>query len=236
MGGIVSQIAETAVKGATPWGAIAMGIGALPNIISSISQGIRARKIGKQLNTLSANRPKYEIPKEYQDILAKYQQAQSGNMPGYEQQLDQVGQLGARTRGAAERGAISSNAYGAQVGDIYQKELDALQNLGMKQAEYKSSMLDKVAGAQGMLGAQKAEQWNQNENIPWQTRMNELTGQYQAMSGNAANARETATSSLMNFAGTKYYSDMLKKLYPQGTNTITENPYGNIIDTNNPVT
>jgi hypothetical protein len=64
--------------------------------------------------------PQYEIPQEYENILARYKQAYAGNMPGYEQMLSQTEQSGARARGAAERGAISSAAYGSQVGDIQQ--------------------------------------------------------------------------------------------------------------------
>jgi hypothetical protein len=211
MAGILDTLGKVG-GAAAPWMSIANGVF---NLGSSIIQGSRARKMGKELDALSANRPKYEIPKEYQDILAKYQQAQQSNMPGYEQTLSQMGQAGARARGSAERGAISSSAYGAQVGDIYQKELDAIQGLGVQQEQYKTSMLDKVAGAQGVMGQQKANQWDLNVNIPWQTQMNEKSSQYDALLGNAANSRESATSSLMNFAGTQYYKQMMESLYPK---------------------
>lgn len=159
-----------------------------------------------------ANRPNYEIPSEYQDILAKYQQAQAGNMPGYGQLQSNIGQAGARARGAAERGAISSNAYGAQVGDIYQKELDAIQNLGIQQEQYKSSMLDKVTGAQGQLAGQKAEQWNINKFLPWQTEMNRYGEQKSSGMQNLFNGIQSGTGAASDFLGTRYYTDTLKGL------------------------
>jgi hypothetical protein len=200
---------------------------------------IQAARGAKGFNRTMANRPTYEIPEEYKNILAQYQQAQAGNMPGYEQTLGQIGQLGARTRGAAERGAISSTAYGSQVGDIYQKELDALQNLGVQQAQYKSSMLDKVAGAQAGLGEQKTEQWNINKYVPWQTEMNRYGEMKQAGMQNLFGAIQSGVGNITDLAGTRYYTDVLKGLYPQGTNTTS--PFTNpllkkgLFDVNQPL-
>lgn len=170
----------------------------------------------KQFKKLLANRPNYEIPQEYKDILARYQQAQSGDMPGYQQTLSNIGQAGARARGAAERGAISSASYGAQLGNLYQKELDAIQNLGIQQEQYKTSMLDKVAQAQGTLGAQKSEQWNLNQFLPWQTEMNRLGEKKQAGIQNLFSGLQSGIGNISDLMGTKYYSDMLNKLQTTG--------------------
>lgn len=171
--------------------------------------GVQAFQGNKGFKRTMANRPDYEIPSEYQDILAKYQQAQAGNMPGYEQLQSNIGQAGARARGAAERGAISSNAYGAQVGDIYQKELDAIQNLGIQQEQYKTAMMDKVAGAQGQLAGQKAEQWNINKFLPWQTEMNRYGEQKSAGMQNLFSGIQSGMGSISDFLGTRYYTDTL---------------------------
>lgn len=205
----------------------ALAIGTIASMIPALAQGIfgavQASRAGKQFNALNANRPKYDIPQEYTDILRKYQQAQAGNMPGYETMLGQMGQAGARARGGAERGAISSTAYGQQVGDIYQKELDAIQNLGVKQAEYKTNMLDRVTGAQATMGDQKTQQWNINQNVPWQTEMNRLGEQKNAGLQNLFGGLQSGMSGLTDLMGTKYASDAFKSLYPQGGASTTGN-------------
>jgi hypothetical protein len=185
------------------------------SLLQGIIGGVQAAQGAKGFNRTMANRPDYEIPSEYQDILAKYQQAQAGNMPGYDQLQSNIGQAGARARGAAERGAISSNAYGAQVGDIYQKELDAIQNLGIQQEQYKTSMLDKVAGAQGQLGQQKAEQWNINKFLPWQTEMNRYGEKSKTGMENLFAGIQSGIGTATDFLGTKYAQDMFKELYPK---------------------
>jgi len=195
---------------------IAALIGAGAAAVKGIAGGIQASRGKKGFNKTMANRPDYEIPSEYQDILARYQQAGASNMPGYNQQLSQIGQAGARARGSAERGAISSTAYGSQVGSIYQKELDAIQNLGVQQEQYKTAMMDKVSGAEGQLGQQKSEQWNLNKFLPWQTEMNRYGEQKQAGLQNMFSGIQGIGNTAMDYMGTKYYQDALKGLQGGG--------------------
>lgn len=194
----------------------ALGIGAIVNggsaLLQGLMGGIQAARGKKGFNRTMANRPTYEIPEEYQKILSQYEKAYAGNMPGYDQTLAQIDQAGARGRGSAERGSISSNAYGSQVGDIYQKELDAIRGLGIKQEEYKTSMLDKVAGAEGAMAGQKAEQWNINKFMPWQTEMNRYGDMAKTGTQNLFGAIQSGVSGVTDFLGTKYYSDTLKGL------------------------
>ncbi len=223
----------------------ALGIGAILGGASSLLQGImgavQASRGAKGFKRTMANMPKYEIPKEYQDILAKYQQAYAGNMPGYEQTLSNVGQAGSRARGAAERGAISSSAYGAQVGDIYQKELDALQNLGIQQEQYKTNMLGNVAAAQTAMGAQKEQQFNVNQYIPWQTAMNYYGEKQKVGTENLMAGIQGGVSNISDLAGTMYYANALKGLYPQGgalgggNKATSLYPYGNLLDPTKPL-
>jgi hypothetical protein len=159
-----------------------------------------------------ANRPAYDIPKEYQDILAKYQQTYSGNKPGFEQQLDQYGQLGARTRGAAERGAISSNAYGAQVGDIYQKELDAIQKEYINNAEFKLAGVDKIAGAQQLMAGQKEAKQNWDTLMPYQTELNRFGEMKKTGVENLFGAIQGGIGNLTDLLGTSYYKKTLDQL------------------------
>jgi hypothetical protein len=202
----------------------ALGLGAIlsggTSLAQALVQGIGALRANKRFNQTFANRPNYEIPEEYGNILAQYKQAYAGNMPGYGLMLGQTEQAGARARGAAERGAISSTSYGQQIGDIYQKELDAIQNLGIQQAQYKSGMLDKVTGAEGMMGQQKTEQWNLNKFLPWQTEMNRWGEKTKANTEGFWGAIQSGMGGVMDLLGTKYYADILGKL--QGKSTIID--------------
>lgn len=193
-----------------------LGLGTILNAGSSLLQGIfggiQASRANKRFNQTMANRPNYEIPQEYQSILSRYQQTAAGNMPEYNQTLSQIDQLGARSRGAAERGAISSNAYGSQVGNLYQKELDALQNLGVQQEQYKSAQLDKISGAEQAMAGQKEQQWNINKFLPWQIEMNRFGEQKQAGIQNLFSGIQSGIGNITDFLGTKYYTETLKGL------------------------
>ena len=183
------------------------------SLLQGIIGGIQASRANKQFKKLNANRPQYEIPKEYENILGMYKTAMAGNAPGYSQSLANMEQAGARARGAAERGAISSVSYGSQVSDIYQKELDAIQNLGVQQEQWKASQMQNVAGAQGMLGEQKAQQWNVNQYVPWQTEMNRLGEQKATGMQNLFQGIQSGLGGISDLLGTKYYTSVLKGLY-----------------------
>lgn len=182
-------------------------------LLQSIIGGVQAARANKQFNRLNANRPQYQIPKEYENILGMYKTAMASNAPGYDQILANIGQAGARARGAAERGAISSTAYGSQVSDIYQKELDAIQNLGMKQEEWKASQMQNVAGAQAAIGEQKAQQWNVTQYVPWQTEMNRLGEQRATGMQNLFQGIQSGLGGITDLIGTDYYTRAIKGLY-----------------------
>ena len=199
-------------------------------LLQGIIGGIQASRANKQFKRLSANRPQYEIPKEYESILGMYKTAMAGNAPGYSQSLANMEQAGARARGAAERGAISSVSYGSQVSDIYQKELDAIQNLGVQQEQWKASQMQNVAGAQAAMGEQKAQQWNVNQYVPWQTEMNRYGEQRATGMQNLFQGIQSGLGSITDLLGTSYYTKSLQGFYGQGgtgtsASTTTTNPY-----------
>ena len=200
----------------------ALGIGALISggsaLLQSIVGGVQAAKGAKGFKKTMASRPTLgaEYLKPYEDILAKYKQTYSGDMPGLGGRLDQITQTGARARGAAERGAISSSAYGAQVGDIYQKELDEIQKRYLENTEFKLSGVDKIAGATATLGEKQSEQWNINKFLPWQTEMNRFGEQKQAGIQNLFSGIQSGVSTAMDFMGTQYYKEALKGLQGNG--------------------
>jgi hypothetical protein len=205
--------ASDILKSATPWGAIATGVSSLLNLGQGIAQSIRRSKLQKQWNALNAQRPTYEISQGYKNALAQYQKlAGQTQLPGQGLIEQNIQQASARARTAAERGAISSTSYGALTGDIYDKELQAIQDLGIKAAEWQSTNQEKLAAAQEMMGAQqeKAQDWNKLG--AWTTKMNQVESQLGAAVTNQSNAFQNLQSGLMNYAGTSFYQRLLEQL------------------------
>jgi len=202
----------------TPWGAIATGVSSLLNLGLGIADRIKANKLQKQWNKLYSQRPEYEIPEAYTNALSLYKQrAAQSKMPGQDLIEENIQQSSARARTAAERGAISSASYGAQASDIYAKELEAIQDLGIQSAQFQWQNQGQLGEAMQMYGGQqeKAQDWNKLGK--WTTGMNVLESQLGARTQNANNYLGNAAAGLMNFAGTSYYSDLLKQTQGGGT-------------------
>ena len=133
-------------------------------------------------------------------------------MPGYQRGLNQIGQVGARARGAAERGAISSNAYGASISAQQQKELDAIMNYNLGNERFKLEGVDKIAGAEQLMAGQKEQKWNLNKFLPWQTEVNRYSEMQKGGMENLFGALQAGASNMTDLIGTKYYQDVLKGL------------------------
>lgn len=201
----------------TPWGAIATGVSSLLNLGLGIADRIKANKLQKQWNTLYSQRPEYEIPEAYTGALNLYKQrAAQTKMPGQDILEENIQQSSARARTAAERGAISSASYGAQASDIYAKELEAIQDLGIKSAEFQWANQGQLGEAMNMYGQQqeKAQDWNKIG--AWSTKMNTIESQMGAKTQNANAYLGNAAAGLLQFAGTDYYKRMLEQTGGQG--------------------
>ena len=197
----------------TPWGMIATGASTLLNLGLGIADRIKANKMQKQWNALNAQRPDYEIPQAYGEALNLYKQrAAQTKMPGQDLLEENIQQSSARARTAAERGSISSTSYGAQASDIYSKELEAIQDLGIQSAQFQWQNQGQLAEGLQMMGGQqeKAQDWNTLGK--WTTGMNILESQMGAKTQNANSYLSNAGAGLANFAGTSYYAEMLKNM------------------------
>jgi hypothetical protein len=202
---------------ALPWGGIAAGVSSLLNLGLGIADRIKANKLQKQWNTLYSQRPEYEIPEAYTGALNLYKQrAAQSKMPGQDILEENIQQSSARARTAAERGAISSASYGAQASDIYAKELEAIQDLGIKSAEFQWANQGQLGEAMNMYGQQqeKAQDWNKIG--AWSTKMNTIESQMGAKTQNANAYLGNAAAGLLQFAGTDYYKRMLEQTGGQG--------------------
>ena len=187
---------------------ISGGIG----LAKSIFGGVQAAKGNKQMKNLLANRPKYNIPEAYMKALGLAQQRAAGDMPGMDQYKQMYGEATARAMTGAERGAISSNVYQGAVEGAQDKELQALQQLAMMGANYKTTAMQNLAGAQQQYGQLQDQQFEYNVNQPWQIKANMAQSKMQAGGQNLWGGITDMGNTAMNFVGTDYYRKILEEL------------------------
>lgn len=219
MGGIVSGLAAGAGAGAAggPPGLL-MGalIGGGLSLGKALIGGVQSMRGQKQMKNLLANRPKYNIPEAYMKSLGIYQNLAAGEMPGMQRQEQLIGETTARAMTGAERGSISSNVYQGAVQSAQDKELQALQQLAMMGANYKTQAMQNLAGAQNVIGGLQDQAWNINTMQPWDIKANMAQSRMQAGAQNLWGGVNDAASSVMNFVGTSYYQKMLQELQKTG--------------------
>jgi hypothetical protein len=197
-----------------------LGIGSIAsagvNLGQMISGWANARKGRKEMNSLLANRPQYEISKGYKDAFQTYQGLANQEMPGYQQMLGQLGQSSARATDAAERGAMGSNQYMSAVLESQDKEMEAIRNLGIMSSQWRTQQKQNLAGAQNTMGGLQDQQWDFNVNQPWQIKANMASERMGAGEQSGWQGLQGMASTAQNYFGTKYYADMMKSLYPKG--------------------
>jgi hypothetical protein len=212
-------------------GLVGAGVGGLVSLIGGLSGMVKANKAKQtqknfqsQWDTMNAQRPTLQPQTGYKDIVTMYESLKAGRMPGMEQTIGQLGQTTAKGLLGAERGAISSSAYQSSVQNIMDKEMETLRDLGIKEAQYKTDITDRIAGAKlGYMDENKrVEDWNVLGK--WTTGMNQLESQMGQNMTNQENASNTMWGSLSNLAGTSYYMQALKSMQPQYGKTGAGNP------------
>jgi hypothetical protein len=184
-------------------------IGAGVGLGKAVIGGVQAAKGRKQLNSLLANRPQYNIPEEYMRSLGVYQNLASQEMPGMQRYEEMIGQSTARTMTGAERGAISSNVYQGAVEQSQDKELRALQQLAQMGVQYKTPAMQNLAGAYNTVGGLRNEQFEYNVNQPWQIAADMAGGKQTTGTSNLYGGISDIGSAAITFMGTKYAQDML---------------------------
>ena len=199
-----------------------MGIGALAAIsaipaLTGLVSGIGALRANRQLKENWQNRATLgdEYLRPYEQNVELMQRLYRGGRPGAAQEMSEISQAGARARGDAARGAISSGAYQSTVGDVYQKELDAIQDFARRNREWAAGQAQNLNLARSNLGEQKLQQWNVNEWLPWQMQRQEIAERRKANIEGLYGAIQGLGDNLTDFLGTKYLSDTIGGLYPQ---------------------
>jgi hypothetical protein len=195
--------------------AMAAKVGQIPAIFKTILGGVQALKGNKQLNTLLANRPQYNISQGYQDAFKTYQSLANSNLPGYDIMKGQIDQSGARTNTSLERGAMSSSQYMSGALNSQDKELEAIKNLGLMSAQWKAQQQQNLAGAQQTMGGLQDQMWQQNVNDPYNMRLNMASEKKSAGMANLFGGMQDSASSLQQYAGASAYLKALQATQPK---------------------
>lgn len=183
------------------------------NLAKGIFGLAQTARAGKDIKSLMANQVQYKRPEEYQQELAmRKEMAAQQRLPGQGYIEQNIGQAGASALSAAERGAISSNVYQKSVGDILQKQLDAFSNLGLQAAQWQQANKEALMGTMQRGAGYSDQEWQVNKQQPWDIRMNEAVSRRQAGMGNLFGGIEGAIGGLQDYAGTRYYQDVLNAL------------------------
>ena len=243
IGDTIGDAAGGAAAGAG-FGPIGAAIGGGIGLLKGIFGAVQAAKGQKQLNTLLANRPQYNISQGYRDAFKTYQQMANSNLPGYDIMKGQIAQEGAQAQSNLERGAMSSNQLMSGALSSEDKEMKAIQNLGLMSAQWKAQQQQNLIQGQQMMGAQQEKQWDYNVNQPWEIKANMAAGKAGVGQQNLFSGLQDIGSALQNYAGTSAYLKVLQGMQKQGVGSQLPqnnlNNVGNIPDDSglyqNPVT
>jgi hypothetical protein len=203
-------------------GLIGAIIGGGVGLAKGIIGGIQTARANKQFNRLMANRPQYNISQGYQDAFKTYQKLANSQLPGYGIMQGQIGEATAKTMDYAERGAMGSNQYMSEALQSQDKELEAIKNLGLMSAQWRTQQQQGLAGAQNQMGQLQDQSFQYNQVDPWNMKANMAAEKAGVGMQNLFGGLENLGSSISNFAGTNAYLKVLKGLQGQG-NTVNPN-------------
>lgn len=197
------------------------------NVAVNVGKGIfgafQAAKANKKIKNLMKNPVTYKRPEEYEQELAmRKQMAAQQQMPGQGYMEQNIGQAVAQGLSAAEKGAISSNVYQAQVGDILSKQLQAFQDLGMKSAQWQQANKEAYLKTLEKGAGYSDTEWYENKMRPWEMNLNMAMGNKQAGMNNLFGGISGAVGSLQDYAGTKYYADTMAKAMGGGGSVLSK--------------
>jgi hypothetical protein len=207
--------------------------GAGMNLAKGLVGMVQTARANKNLKRLMANPVTYKRPDEYaQELGMRKEAAAQQEMPGQKYAEQNIGSAASQARTAAEQGAISSNVYQSQVGNIFDKQASALSDLSMQSAQWQQQQKEALMGTM-QRGAQYSDtEWQENKLRPYEMALNFNESQKQSGAQNLWGGAEGMVSGLANFAGTKYYTDILKGL--QQTGQTGQSTQGNTANTGNP--
>ena len=186
------------------------------SLIKGLFGAAQSAKANKGINKLLSHQPTYKRPEEYAQQLELREKGLNAQRPGEALDASRIGGATSTAYGAAERGAISSNTYGKSVGDIYQKSLNAYQDLGVQGDRYRQTQQDKYANTLQQGANYSDTEYQENVLNPYERELNLKYGDKQSGQQNLFNGIQGMASTALNFMGTKYAQSVMGGL--QGGN------------------
>lgn len=157
---------------------VAAGVKGLVGLGKSISGAVQKNKANKELKK---EFPKYTRPEEYNKLLSIYQsQAGMGQLPGQEGYEAALSTRTARGARAVGKYADSPVAAVAATMGLYGREQQAIRDLGLQFADFKTRAQQQLAGAY-QVGMQEAgKEFSYNQWYPAQVAKNIAAQRYNA--------------------------------------------------------
>lgn len=192
-------------------------------IPSIIQAGVGAAQLIGGSRMSRTPQPEYEIPGAITEATTLARRSAQGDIPGLQamqeaQRVNTANQLASMEK----YGIIDPNA----VSRAYNQESQALGNIGLQNALYRTREKDKYAAALNVMGQEQANQWQWDKAMPWQDKMEAAS----ALQGAGMQNIMTGLQSGADYFGQR---DMMKTLgynVPNmfGSTQQATNPMGNM--------
>ena len=160
----------------TPWGMIVdKGLGLLGNI----GAGIMGTRLGRKQIQLGGQmadearrisemyqRPEFQTPQAIQMMMDMYSGRRFQNLPGMNIMTNMLGQQTAESANTIKEMGVGAEGMGA-LADIYGKQMQAGQNIGLANAQYQDTAQLQYGQALNQLGEWQNMGWQWNEAQPY---------------------------------------------------------------------
>lgn len=209
--------------------AIGAGIQGLMGLGRSIVGGVQSARANKGLRDFKF--PTYTTPDALNDMMSLYQRrANAQELPGQSLIENKLGAQTAYGMRAAEKYApTAGQALGAATG-LYGKQMDAVRDLGIQFANYRSQRESELAQAQQVMAQAQDKQWEINQWLPSQYKYNELQSQKQAGASNLWGGLQDIGGAAMGFMGGQAQLGAMQGMFPNwggGATAYRGNPMQN---------
>jgi len=146
------------------FGAALSGVSGLFGLVNGIGQLLKS----KRMNPV---RPEYQIPEETRQQLALQQNLLNAEMPGEQQQRQDIYTNQANTLGSLARGASDQSQYLAGLGAVQGQTNSAFNNLGVQRAQNYYNNLSGLERAQQNMAAARDKAFELNQLDPYLMQM-----------------------------------------------------------------
>jgi hypothetical protein len=192
---------------------LSAGISTTMGLTKGILGAVQFGRANKELRGMKA--PTYTRPDEVNEMVDLYRQrAAISQLPGQEAIESGLGATVAQGISDVQKSASSSVSALGAITDLYGKKQSAIRDLGIQFAEYKAARQAELGGALDKSAGYSDKEFEMNQWLPYNVKMNELMSRRQAGAANLFGGAESIGTAFNNLAGTQSYLEILKRLAP----------------------